>query len=229
MFDTAATLAILQWGDSALPAGGFAFSWGVEGLYLDGLISDGKTLDGLVKEHLTRRWATMDRLLLGEAFRASSCEEIAKVDQVVDRDLRRSDARRVQASWARPSQFVGAPWRKTIDRLSRSRFNERRAWPPDCCPGDRLSRSGHQPGGGRAPFGLDTGQWPCQRGDSARRDRACRSSAMSIHRSEDARRDPRRAAAKRCGSLKLHAADRHCRFANADSSEQDVHHLRPNR
>jgi urease accessory protein len=85
MFDTEATLAILQWGDSALPAGGFAFSWGVEGLYLDGLVNDGRTLDGLVKEHLVRRWATMDRPLLGEAFRASSCDEIAKVDQAVDR------------------------------------------------------------------------------------------------------------------------------------------------
>jgi urease accessory protein len=85
MFDISATLAILQWGDSALPAGGFAFSWGVEGLYLDGLVNDGKTLNGLVKEHLVRRWATMDRPLLGEAFRATSCEGIAEIDQAVDR------------------------------------------------------------------------------------------------------------------------------------------------
>jgi hypothetical protein len=33
-------LAALQFGDSAFPAGGFAFSWGLEGLLADGLLED---------------------------------------------------------------------------------------------------------------------------------------------------------------------------------------------
>ena len=35
MFDPASALALLQYGDSAYPAGGFAFSWGIEGLAAD--------------------------------------------------------------------------------------------------------------------------------------------------------------------------------------------------
>jgi urease accessory protein len=85
MFDTAATLAILQWGDSALPAGGFAFSWGVEGLALNGLIGNRRDLELLVREHLIHRWATMDRLFLAAAYHAHTIRDIAEVDRAIER------------------------------------------------------------------------------------------------------------------------------------------------
>ena len=81
MFDASAALALLQYGDSAYPAGGFAFSWGVEGLAADGLLSSRQDLDDIVWEHLTLRWNSMDRPLLGRAFRAEDVAGIAAVDR----------------------------------------------------------------------------------------------------------------------------------------------------
>ena len=81
MFDASAALALLQYGDSAYPAGGFAFSWGVEGLAADGLLSSRQDLDDIVWEHLTLRWNSMDRPLLGRAFRAGDVAGIAAVDR----------------------------------------------------------------------------------------------------------------------------------------------------
>jgi urease accessory protein len=81
MFDAAAALALLQYGDSAYPAGGFAFSWGVEGLAADGYLDGRGGLDGLVRDHLSFRWATMDRPLLCRAFRAPDLNAVATIDR----------------------------------------------------------------------------------------------------------------------------------------------------
>jgi urease accessory protein len=84
MFDVAAALALMQYGDSAYPAGGFAFSWGVEGLAADGLLSDARGVERLVGEHLQCRWASMDRPLLGAAYRADGVEALKRVDLQVE-------------------------------------------------------------------------------------------------------------------------------------------------
>lgn len=84
MFDTQASLALLQYGDSAYPAGGFAFSWGVEGLAADGLLQDHADLDDLVFEHLAFRWNTMDRILLRRAFIATDLDSVAAVDRLAE-------------------------------------------------------------------------------------------------------------------------------------------------
>lgn len=81
MFDAAAALALLQYGDSAYPAGGFAFSWGVEGLAADGLLASRQDLDDIAWEHLTLRWNSMDRPLLGRAFRAADVAGVTAVDR----------------------------------------------------------------------------------------------------------------------------------------------------
>lgn len=60
----AAMLVMLQFGDSAFPAGGFAFSWGLEGLAADGLIADAADVAEIVQQQLTWRWNSMDRVLL---------------------------------------------------------------------------------------------------------------------------------------------------------------------
>jgi urease accessory protein len=84
MFDAAAALALMQYGDSAYPAGGFAFSWGVEGLAADGLLRGPADLDGFIREHLEFRWNTMDRPLLGQAYRAPAPAAIAAVDRLAE-------------------------------------------------------------------------------------------------------------------------------------------------
>jgi len=84
MFDTKAALALLQYGDSAYPAGGFAFSWGVEGLAQDCLLSGQAGLDALVVDHLLFRWNTMDRPLLNQAFQAPDLAAVAAVDRYAE-------------------------------------------------------------------------------------------------------------------------------------------------
>ncbi|MBR0740666.1 urease accessory protein UreF [Bradyrhizobium liaoningense] len=84
MFDRLQTLALLQLGDSAYPAGGFAFSWGLEGLAADGMLANRAELDRIIADQLERRWASMDRILLRQAFRADDCAAIARVDRLAE-------------------------------------------------------------------------------------------------------------------------------------------------
>lgn len=84
MFDTATALALLQYGDSAYPAGGFAFSWGIEGLAADGMLDTTDQLDGFIADHLSRRWQTMDRVLLRRAFLAPDLELVAATDRLAE-------------------------------------------------------------------------------------------------------------------------------------------------
>lgn len=84
MFDPATALALLQYGDSAFPAGGFAFSWGIEGLAADGMLDTVEQLDGFIADHLSRRWQTMDRVLLRRAFLATDLEAVAATDRLAE-------------------------------------------------------------------------------------------------------------------------------------------------
>jgi urease accessory protein len=84
MLDVGTALALMQYGDSAYPAGGFAFSWGVEGLAADGLLDGPRDLNDLICEHLALRWNSMDRPLLARAFRAPGLAAIAEVDRYAE-------------------------------------------------------------------------------------------------------------------------------------------------
>ena len=78
--DTAALLTALQFSDSAFPSGGFAFSWGLEGLQADGLAGSAEDVAEIAAEQLRQRWATMDKILLARAHAASGPDELAGID-----------------------------------------------------------------------------------------------------------------------------------------------------
>jgi urease accessory protein len=78
--DTRRLLTALQFSDSAFPSGGFAFSWGLEGLQADGLADGVDDVAEIVAEQLRQRWATMDRILLARAHAASGNDELTGID-----------------------------------------------------------------------------------------------------------------------------------------------------
>jgi len=84
VFDATTALSLLQYGDSAYPAGGFAFSWGIEGLAADGLLDGVQQLDAAIHTHLTHRWQTADRVLLRRAYVATSLEHVATIDRIAE-------------------------------------------------------------------------------------------------------------------------------------------------
>jgi urease accessory protein len=82
--DTLRLLSAFQFADSAFPSGGFAFSWGLEGLQADGLASTSDDLADIAAEQLRYRWATMDRILLARAHTAASADELIEIDIAAD-------------------------------------------------------------------------------------------------------------------------------------------------
>ncbi|MBN9508820.1 MAG: urease accessory protein UreF [Alphaproteobacteria bacterium] len=84
MADAAALLLALQFADSAFPAGGFAFSWGLEGLVADGLVTDADDVADVVAQQLTLRWQSMDRVLLVRAHAANDAATQVAVDRLAE-------------------------------------------------------------------------------------------------------------------------------------------------
>ncbi|WP_298215144.1 urease accessory protein UreF [Acidocella sp.] len=68
-----ALLRALQFADGQFPAGGFAFSWGVESLMADGLLARADWPDFL-RGQMEHRWAPQDRPLTAHAFLAAGDE-----------------------------------------------------------------------------------------------------------------------------------------------------------
>jgi urease accessory protein len=67
----AVLLAALQHADSFFPAGGIAFSWGLESMRADGLLAGPEDVAQLVESQLAQRWAVCDRAVLVAAYRAA--------------------------------------------------------------------------------------------------------------------------------------------------------------
>lgn len=82
--DPANLLAALHLADSAFPAGGFAFSWGLEGLAADGLVSDAAGVAETIRHQLAHRWQGMDRPLLARAHAATDAEAVRRVDLLAE-------------------------------------------------------------------------------------------------------------------------------------------------
>jgi urease accessory protein len=78
-------LAMLHLADSAFPSGGFAFSWGLESLVADGLVTNQQDLLALIEDLLINRWRTFDRTVLA---RVNAIEDmVEQVEQLLTIDL----------------------------------------------------------------------------------------------------------------------------------------------
>ncbi|MBN34714.1 MAG: urease accessory protein UreF [Rhodospirillaceae bacterium] len=84
MTDTSRLLRALQMGDSAFPSGGFAFSWGLETLKAEGLVSDGPGVAAFAESQLRHRWATCDRVFLRFATEAIDLGAVCQLDHELD-------------------------------------------------------------------------------------------------------------------------------------------------
>lgn len=75
----------MQYADSFFPAGGIAFSWGLEQLRRDGEVQTGDDLAGFIEGQLRFRWATFDAAVLCAAWRAGNEPDRAEqIDRAVD-------------------------------------------------------------------------------------------------------------------------------------------------
>ena len=85
MSDVAATMTVLQFGDSFFPSGSVSFSWGLEALSENGAVSDADAVRSFVIGQLRARWATFDRAVAIGASRArKDLRAVAAIDEQVE-------------------------------------------------------------------------------------------------------------------------------------------------
>jgi len=85
MSDFADALAVLQFGDSFFPSGAVSFSWGLEGLSDNGVVTSADEVRGFVIGQLRARWAEFDRPVVVAAHRARvDLDEVSAIDAQVE-------------------------------------------------------------------------------------------------------------------------------------------------
>ncbi len=121
MSDVARSLTVLQYGDSFFPGGAVAFSWGLEGLVADGLISGAADVSRFIGSQLRFRWATADRGILAAAFLGGDDHDsVARADRL-------QDAMSLPAELRRGSRRAGAALLAVHARLATPGISDYRA------------------------------------------------------------------------------------------------------
>src|SRR3984957_2804245 len=77
-------VSILHHGDSSFPSGGFAFSSGLEGFFLDQTITNAAELESFIADLLINRWISFDAVALRRSFAAASDIALAEIDRCVE-------------------------------------------------------------------------------------------------------------------------------------------------
>lgn len=100
--DSLALLSAIRFADSAFPTGGFAFSSGIEGSFLDGHVHNEATLQSALSEQVMYRWDPFDRVFLGRYFAEPTLARAALIDDEIERrtpvDRLRAGSRRAGAA-----------------------------------------------------------------------------------------------------------------------------------
>ena len=113
MADPARLLAALQHGDSQFPSGGFAFSWGLEGLMGGGHLGR-RDLCRFIEGQFRQRWASFDRVLIAQAHRRSRdlpglCELDEWADAAILAEPAREGSKRAGNALLGVHQRLGTP------------------------------------------------------------------------------------------------------------------------
>ncbi len=78
-------LTLLQHGDSFFPSGAVSFSWGLEMLNNDHVITSIKELDIFIENQLIERWGPFERVVLTHAYNhADDIEHVIFIDKLVE-------------------------------------------------------------------------------------------------------------------------------------------------
>ncbi|EKN00280.1 MULTISPECIES: urease accessory protein UreF [unclassified Acidocella] len=84
MSDALSLLRGLQFADGQFPSGGFAFSWGVESLAADGLLTRADW-PSFLEGQMQLRWATQDRPLTAHAYlNANNQDALRNLDELTE-------------------------------------------------------------------------------------------------------------------------------------------------
>lgn len=78
-------LTILQFGDSLFPSGAVSFSWGIEMLKEDDVITSIKGVDHFLENQLINKWAPFERVVLAHAYlNSDNIDEVVAIDNLVE-------------------------------------------------------------------------------------------------------------------------------------------------
>jgi len=77
-------VSILHHGDSSFPSGGFAFSSGLEGFFIDQMIKNVAELESFIADLLINRWISFDAVALRRGYAAASDIDLAEIDHCIE-------------------------------------------------------------------------------------------------------------------------------------------------
>ncbi|MGH1537026.1 MAG: urease accessory protein UreF [Gammaproteobacteria bacterium] len=78
-------LTLLQHGDSFFPSGAVSFSWGLEMLSSDQIITSTKDLEHFIENQLIEKWGPFERVVLAHTYdHADDIEHVVSIDNIVE-------------------------------------------------------------------------------------------------------------------------------------------------
>lgn len=85
MIEDEQVLTLLQHGDSFFPSGAISFSWGLEMLRNDNIVTSISEVENFIENQLLERWGPFERVVLAHCYdRANDIEAVVPIDNLVE-------------------------------------------------------------------------------------------------------------------------------------------------